>query len=89
MPDQQPTKTVVKFGVKQFSQETPLVAKYLTNGVVYAAAIANLAMTCFPQIPDSVKVTIAQYSGGAVVFAKALAGMFGIQIADPNSSQKQ
>lgn len=89
MPDQQPCPTVVKFGPKQFLQQTPLVAKYITNGVVYAAAIVNIAMTCFPQIPDSAKVAIAQYSGGAVVFAKGLAGMFGVQITDIQSSSSK
>lgn len=84
MSDQQPCTTVVKFGPKQFLQQTPTIAKYIGNGVVYASAIANLALACFPQIPMDVKVAIAQYSGGAVLFAKGIGGMFGVQIVDPS-----
>lgn len=82
MPDQQPCPTVVKFGPKQFFQQTPIIAKYIGNGVMYATLIVNAALVCFPQIPDAVKATIAGYSASASLFVKTVCAGFGIQLTD-------
>ena len=88
MPDQTPQPvTVVKFGFKQLVVETPIIAKYVGNGVIYATLIVNAALVCFPQIPSNVKAEIATYSSSASLFVKTIASMFGVQLS--NSQPKQ
>lgn len=89
MPDQQPCPTVVKFGLKQFLQQTPTIAKYIGNGVIYATLIVNAGLVCFPQIPDDIKALIAGYSASASLFVKTVCSGFGIQLTDSVSSSSK
>jgi hypothetical protein len=80
-----PTPTKVTFGVPSLLKETPTIARTVAQGTVYAVGIINLALVAFPQIPDSVKATVAGYSGGALVFVNGICSMFGIQVNVPQT----
>lgn len=76
-----PTST--KFGFSQFLQETPAIAKGIANGVLYLAAIGNIAVATFTQIPAPVKSEIALYSLQITAFVNVVSHMFGIQVTTP------
>ena len=80
-----PTKTT--FGLPSLFKETPAIAKTIVLCASYAVGIANLALVAFPQIPDSVKATVAGYTGGALVFVNGICSMFGIQINVPQQTK--
>lgn len=82
-PPTPPTK--VTFGVPSLLKQTPTIAKTVAQATAYIVGIVNLALVAFPQIPDSVKATVAGYTGGALVFINGICSMFGIQVNVPQT----
>lgn len=87
-PTTPPPPTKVTFGVPSLLKETPAIAKTVALCAAYTVGIINLALVAFPQIPDSVKATVAGYTGGALVFVNGICSMFGIQVNPLQSSSK-
>lgn len=75
--------TTTKFGFSQLAAETPAIAKVIAQITIYAVGIVNIALVAFPQIPATVKATVAGYTGGALVFINSVCQMFGVQVTNP------
>lgn len=71
--------TKVKFGFNAITKPTPELATKIFRVVLYAAALANIIIDIFPEIPLEVKGMIAMYSVKAVAIVHAITKLFGLE----------
>lgn len=79
-----PTK--VSFGLPSLFKDTPQIATTIATVSIYLAAVLNLIMLSFPQIPTTIKTSVAEYSTEAVAFIHAICNMFGLTVTGPSTS---
>jgi hypothetical protein len=73
----------VTFGPASIFKDTPQIATGVATASIYVAAVLNLIMLSFPQIPTPLKTSVAEYSTEAVAFIHAICNMFGLNPATP------
>jgi hypothetical protein len=73
----------VTFGPASIFKDTPQIATGIATASIYIAAVLNLIMLSFPQIPTPLKTSVAEYSTEAVAFIHAICNMFGLNPATP------
>lgn len=71
--------TKVKFGFAAITKPTPELAKKIFRIVLYVAALGNIIVDIFPEIPLEVKGMIAMYSVKAVALVHAITKLFGLE----------
>ena len=76
--------TVVKFGLAQITKTTPEIATKIFRVVLYIAAIGNIILDLFPEIPFDTKALIAMYSIKAVAAVHAFSKLFGLDVKSPS-----
>lgn len=76
----------VVFGTKEaLVSKTPQVASTIATVVLYVAAIGNIILASFPQIPPVVKGDIGIYSTEVVGAVHAICNLFGLKLAESAS----
>lgn len=68
----------VVFGLQSINLKTPESARNFFDLFLTFAAIANIIVAGFPQIPPTAKIYILEGSSVLVLIVKKLEGMFGI-----------
>lgn len=68
----------VTFGLSGFNLKTPESARNFFDLFLTFAAIANIIVAGFPQIPNDVKIYILEASSVLVLIVKKIEGMFGV-----------
>lgn len=80
------SKMKVVFATKEaLASKTPEVASTIATVVLYVAAVGNIILASFPQIPASVKGDVGIYSAEAVGAVHLLCNLFGLKPAGPES----
>lgn len=77
-----------QFGLGQINKPTPSFVMTIFNVIFYGAAIINLGMAVFTDIPEHSQLLILKYSGEAVLFARGMAHLFGVTITEPTVPTK-
>lgn len=77
------SQTVVKFGLNQISSTTPPLATKIFRAILYIAAVGNLVIDIFPEIPFEIKAHIAMYSIKSVALVHGITKLFGLEVKDP------
>lgn len=75
------SNTEIKFGLKAISKPTPALATKIFRVILYLAALGNIVVDVFPEIPLEVKGMIAMYSIKAVALVHAITKLFGLEEA--------
>jgi len=75
------SQTDTKFGLGQINKPTPQWATLVFRYILYAAAIGNIVVDLFPEIPLEIKGMIAMYSVKAVAAVHAITKLFGLEEA--------
>jgi hypothetical protein len=71
-----------KFGFNQIGNPTPKWANWIFRIVLYGAAIVNITVIAFTDIPQPLQLLLLKYSGSAVIFVHMISKMFGIDLSD-------
>jgi hypothetical protein len=77
------TAAKVTFGPASLFKDTPQIATGIATASIYIAAVLNIILLSFPQIPVTLKTSVGMYSAEGVAFIHAICNMFGLNPATP------
>lgn len=70
------------FGLNQVGNPTPATATWIFRIVLYACSLGTIATATFTNLPDHVKVQVAQWSSFLVVAVHLASKMFGVPLPE-------